>query len=307
MKIKLKFWLITFSSLAVFMLLNIGIGQTDAERLSETHPMITEFCFDGKVNDWSVDRIVRKYHKSTNDFFNANIERIMKDIDEGLQAPPTLDQFENSPHQDLCKDKEDYICRTLVVCKDNSSPYCVGVNSLGFIPDKYEAYNTNVLEKKDYDYLKYSYFCYHAALEVKKNEVLEDSSFRVLDQCGDPDFSKNALCRKQAECQSSGDPSCEIELRELRNRYDNKRGVFGLASSVAQKADFIDEELGRSKEALDVTLDTYAQLQTAWKMHIKYIDIYQSLVKYRDHLAKIRRQAELFPARFIDASTTACK
>ena len=78
------------------------------------------------------------------------------------------------------------------------------------------------------------------------------------------------------------------------------------ALEISGRQDAIEREIDSAKQTLDVTLATYDELKTAWAMHIRYVEIYESLVKYRDKMVEIRDQVEDFPSKFIDATTTMC-
>ena len=78
------------------------------------------------------------------------------------------------------------------------------------------------------------------------------------------------------------------------------------ALEVSARVDAIKREIDASKRALDQTLSAYNELKTAWPMHVRFIEIYKDLVKYRDKMIEVRHQVEEFPAKFIAATTTAC-
>jgi len=84
----------------------------------------------------------------------------------------------------------------------------------------------------------------------------------------------------------------------------SSQGQAVLAMSARLEA--IVREKTAAKRALDQTLAAYNELRTAWPMHKKYMQIYESLIKYRDKMVEIRNQVEEFPSKFIDASTTKC-
>ncbi|MEZ4086843.1 MAG: hypothetical protein R3B71_00650 [Candidatus Gracilibacteria bacterium] len=81
---------------------------------------------------------------------------------------------------------------------------------------------------------------------------------------------------------------------------------YQKALEVSARVDAINREIDVAKRALDQTLSAYNELKTAWPMHVRFIEIYQDLVKYRDKMIEVRHQVEEFPAKFIDATTTAC-
>lgn len=78
------------------------------------------------------------------------------------------------------------------------------------------------------------------------------------------------------------------------------------ALEMSARLEAVKREIDSAKQTLDVTLATYDELKTAWAMHNRYIEIYESLVKYRDKMVEIRHQIEEFPAKFINATTTMC-
>lgn len=84
--------------------------------------------------------------------------------------------------------------------------------------------------------------------------------------------------------------------------------IYQLQKSMEMSArlDAVTREIDSAKQTLDVTLATYNELKTAWAMHKRYVEIYESLVKYRDKMVEIRHQVEDFPSKFIDATTTMC-
>jgi hypothetical protein len=313
----LKFVLISAGAMLCFMLVNIGFGvaQEPTNPQQNLENYLGEFCFDGKVSEMSSNQITKTYIKTTNDFFNENIEYIMTHIDEDFPAP-TLDGYENSSAKGLCKD-DDYSCKMLAVCQGNRSAYCLAVNLTGINPNKYNSagYDLAKLDSSKFNYLRYSYFCYHAALNSKKNDVLEESGQSILARCPDSceenddaceELQSHPICRAKSRCGTAQTPECQADIDQLVLAENQGFTLAGLSTSVSEKVSAIENELNRAKNALDTTVDTYSQLQSAWKMHLNYVDVFQALVKYRDHLVDIRQQTDNFPSRFIDATTTKC-
>jgi hypothetical protein len=89
--------------------------------------------------------------------------------------------------------------------------------------------------------------------------------------------------------------------QQANNNYQEQKAV-----TVGTKVQVITDKVLQAKKVLDQTLSAYDQLRLAWSMHKKYIQIYNSLIKYRDLLKEIRRAVETFPSKFIDASSTKC-
>ena len=90
------------------------------------------------------------------------------------------------------------------------------------------------------------------------------------------------------------------------DEWANTKLQNGRAVAVGAKVQAITDKVLQAKKVLDQTLSAYDQLRLAWSMHKKYIQIYNSLIKYRDLLKEIRRAVETFPSKFIDASSTKC-
>jgi hypothetical protein len=89
--------------------------------------------------------------------------------------------------------------------------------------------------------------------------------------------------------------------QEVNKIYQEQKAI-----TVGVKMQVIEDKLLQAKKAMDQTLAAYDQLRIAWEMHKTYIQIYKKLIKYRDLLKQIRRAVEIFPAKFIDASSTKC-
>lgn len=79
-----------------------------------------------------------------------------------------------------------------------------------------------------------------------------------------------------------------------------------LALHMSTCLEGIEREISSSKRALDVTLQAYDELKTAWPMHKRYTEVYESLLKFRDKMVEIRHHTEAYPSKFIDATTTQC-
>lgn len=300
---------------ALFMIGNIVFSQAQAQtgdELQNEQTYLQNFCFDGKVNDIDTSALTQIYTQKTNEFFNENIKKIMENPGLTENVPSAADYGQNGAPQ-LCNDPTDYTCKMISVCHDNASAFCVGVKSLGFAPEKYKNYKKDLLDK-DFGQLKYSYFCYKAALEYKQDDVLEETGQKLLKMCDDSEmvsFIPKDLCEQKSRLDAQTDPILQAEERNKLNsilkNYGYDYSVTVIGSNLAEKSAQIQLEVARAKRALDFTLDAYSQLRDAWQLHIKYIDIYQELVKYRDNLVAVRKQTDVFPFRFIDATTTQCK
>lgn len=342
----------------------ISLAASGAGVLHTKESFLTDFCFNGQTNKMSSSDIMRIYTKKTNDLFNTHIRNIMKNPD--VEVPPVnFDTPESSAKiKSLCN-KEDMTCQAIAACSlqvedknkvtSNDSAYCLAVMATGFTADNYSHYNKEV--DTDMDVLKYSYFCYKAAMESKNNDVFDGTPQGLLKQCdkgGDKVSSLKIsdICSLYEKVKEEADPVKKGQMEdELAKKIAGSSAIIpaspmadfwagfksggssilmgaldvtdkltlGLTSTVGLSPDladfanksvrkqaFIESEIQKAKTALDQALDAYSRLQSAWKMHVGYVDVFELLVRYRDHLVAIRKQTDQFPFRFVDASTTKC-
>jgi len=276
---------VLLGSMTALMLIGVGFGRAQTKPVTAPNPdsFVNEFCFDGKISEMDVSDLVDVYTKETNDYFNDKIRNIMTRVHENVPTP-SLEDY-NTKGGALCQDNNgresaDMTCQSIAVCNPKSSseatnpsrhPYCLAVTLMGVPSTKISNYNYGELKK--IRSLKYSYFCYKAALDLKRDSIYDKTEWGGLYQ--------GAATRMTAN-------------------------LVDFNDSARARIIFIDEEVKRAKMALDQALDAYSQLKTAWQMHVGYADIFAELVKYRDHLVAIRKQTDVFPIRFINASTTKC-
>ena len=344
---------VLLGSVFVLMLVGVVTGRSQADNnpfsgIRSSDPVedyVDSFCFDGKVGPMDVEDLVNEYTKHTNDYFNEKIKYIMKHTDDKVPSP----SLEGEKYRELCQEF-DMTCQAIAVCNLNADealkahPFCIAVTLTGIPPHKafnYDKnYNTNHVfpnwsNLENIEPLKYSYFCYKAALDKKRDAIWDGSPQALLNKCG-TEFQKpedKEICDLKAQIEAETDSSKKSGLQtRLTYAISERRGWWGpwadmgpialtsatsvttvftgkqpdFIDSAAKRIKFIDEEIVRSKTALDQTLDAYSQLNTAWKMHVQYMDIFSELVKYRDHLVNVRKQTDVFPFRFIDATTTKC-
>lgn len=316
------------ASLWVVMIVSTAFGQDSAAPIAHNaDSFVNNFCFEGKVATMDVSDLTKKYSDMTNQFFNTNIAYIMTNAT--LEIPSIdLNDF-NTKGGALCRDasgtkvSNDLACQAIELCKDNKSAYCVGVTLLGFSPERYQNYDEAKL--KEYPQLQYSYFCYLAALNTKVNSIYDGTPAAILAKCDavpPNEFADEGVCKLKKEIAEEKSPGRKADLERQMESLLSKgaywqtsataplssltMSIVDLSDKSAQRVKFIDEEIKRSKQALDQTLDAYSQLRTAWAMHVKYMDIFADLVKYRDYLVAIRKQTDTFQFKFIDATTTKC-
>lgn len=307
----------------------VVIGQTPEADLQTAESFVDKFCFNGEVANMDVSDLVDEYTDKTNQFFNEKIRYIMTNLNKD-EPTPDLNTYKGG----FCKDKDgkevsDLTCQSIAVCSSTEEykahPYCVAVLALGFSADNYGHYDAASLQ--NVEQLKYSYMCYRAALNSKRNSLYDGTPQGIFEKCdrgitnvGSKDISK--ICTLYKNWKDEQDPTKKaVAEKELNKELDTKRWwstnykaaitsatatLIDLGDSTAKKVEFIDQEVQRAKDALDKTLDAYSQMRMAWKLHVKYMDNFAELVKYRDYLVSIRKKTDTFPFKFIDATTTKC-
>jgi len=127
------------------------------------------------------------------------------------------------------------------------------------------------------------------------------------------EYRRSLSCRKNALFSSTADKDTAysaytkfmiIGEKNEEQAINATQGARVMEISARLKA--IDTEIDVAKQALDKTMVAYEELKAAWPMHKRYMQIYDSLVKYRDMMSEMRHQAEDLPNKFIDATTTKC-
>lgn len=326
---------VLLGSLMILMFIGatFGLAQTTTTPPQDAKTFVDQFCFDGKVSKMDVSDLVNVYTEKTNAYFNTQIAYIMTKPDEAVPNPNLEDYSKTGGG--LCRDSNgqeisDMTCQSIAICNPETSdpatspvahPYCIGVTLLGVPPEKVTNYNYERLQK--IEQLKYSYFCYKSALDQKRDALYDSTPQGILAKCTNgSEFADQKICDLKSKMDSEQDPKKKAQLESDLAYELNQMGWWSTSyrsagtsltanlidfnDSTPKKVKFIDEEIKRAKQAMDQTLDAYSQLKSAWQMHVRYMDIFAELVKYRDHLVEIRKQTDAFPFRFIDATSTKC-
>lgn len=104
----------------------------------------------------------------------------------------------------------------------------------------------------------------------------------------------------------------EEKLRSMENDYDvdANTDISSLNSAITQALydrEQIEIEIQAARDTLDLTLAVYNQIQTVYPLHKEMADLIGNMETYRDNLAAIRGQMELYPSRFNNATSATCK
>ncbi len=319
--------------MGLVMLLGAASGKAEDSGVAEPYDansFVDYFCFDGKLGEMDVGDVIKEYKKQTNDFFNQKIAATMSNPQEEVPTPD-LGKYKAMGNA-LCTSSGagDLTCQSIAICNSTRTdakispanhPYCLGVTLLGVPPFKYDHYDYSKL--KALPQLKYSYFCFKAALDRKRDDIYDSTPLGILAKCDNgSEYADNDICQLKSKLDSEKDPNKKAKIQDDLNYQINQRrwwstsylgavssltgNLLDLTDSTASKIKSIDAEIIKAKTALDQTLDAYSQLRTSWQMHVRYIDIFNELVKYRDHLVEVRKQTDAFSLKFIDATTTKC-
>lgn len=102
-----------------------------------------------------------------------------------------------------------------------------------------------------------------------------------------------------------------MALEGKRNLIAETKGELFVDSltairKIVSRNTSVDEQINIAKKTLDQTLSAYDQLRLAWPLHQKYIQIYKDLETFRDNLVKVRQQTDVYPAKFVDVTTSKC-
>jgi len=222
-------------------LLNANDADTRVDFSSSQQEFQDRYC---DYNGLSGSEIQKKFLRSTNDLFNANIQILAdnekkrnEELARGGQAdnvnlanvPPQESDFEKSPFKSLCKDQNDFQCKMFAVCKNNASSYCVGINAMGFSPRFAGKYNTEEINN-NFSYLKTSYSCYKSAMELKKDDVKEASDMRKIQDCLSGLNSDSALCKKVDELEKTSNKDKKTQLNsEIRAILSSEASLTNIS------------------------------------------------------------------------------
>lgn len=111
-----------------------------------------------------------------------------------------------------------------------------------------------------------------------------------------------ATARKKLQERLKKEPGRSIEAleKEIAPTYQD------LISAVQELDATIDRELEIAQQTLELAVAAYDELHIAWALHTKYLDLIDQLEDYRNAIAEIRDEVELFPFTFFNVQTTQC-
>ncbi len=125
------------------------------------------------------------------------------------------------------------------------------------------------------------------------------------DQCGENNYSTYCLAVTVAKEYDQYAVAMDKRKSYIKITEENMTLTQASLTTINQRNE-VENELNRSKLALDMAVKTYDEILVSYKLHMQYEKIIKSLTKYNKKLIEYRKEVEKLPGKFIDASTTQC-
>lgn len=246
-----------------------------------------------------IDEVISLYHNNMNDEFNRYIKLLMTNLDKNP---------DDQEGKAFGTDKKPLTATQCMNDPNNYSTFCVAVNLLGAsgnncnppVKNDGTPFVTLKDDMKDFCALGADavpvkgYLNFAAALRKRTNKIFQTSQ----EQNAWNDYITATTCA-----------GISSDLCDQAKQNKDAQTVYQTqkALEISSNLTKVQNEIVTAKNTLDQTLSAYDQLRTAWPMHKKYVEVYSLLEQYRDLLVDVRHQTDLFPNKFIDLTTTACK
>ncbi len=137
----------------------------------------------------------------------------------------------------------------------------------------------------------------------------EATAYVSADECSDANVSTYCLAVLLNEYLLD----FELKLRSMEtdlDLYDEEdTAITDLDSAFVKVLNDnakIDREIKVARSSLDLTLAVYNQVASVYPLHKEMADLILNMENYRNNLAEIRRQMELYPSRFNNATSPYC-
>ncbi len=124
------------------------------------------------------------------------------------------------------------------------------------------------------------------------------------DECSENNYS--TYCLAMTVAKEYDLYNAALGKRKAVTNPQEEETVDQLALRTIAEHNEIKNELDRSKKALDISIKTYDELLAAYRMHLQYEKIIESITKYNKKLIEFREEVDKLPGKFIDATTTQC-
>lgn len=98
-------------------------------------------------------------------------------------------------------------------------------------------------------------------------------------------------------------------LASIKNSLEdgNSSTIKGRLGELIEKSNAIEKEVDKAKAIMEGTVAAYTEFAIAYPMHRKYQEIINDLLKYKLSLKDVRQKIDLFPLKFIDATSSQCQ
>lgn len=125
------------------------------------------------------------------------------------------------------------------------------------------------------------------------------------DECSENNYSTFCLAMASAEEYEKFKEAILKRKGYITLNPDDQSLDFASLTAVSQGSE-IDNELTRSRKALDLALATYNEVLPAYRTHLKYLELIKALTDYNKKFSEFRKEVEKLPGKFIDATTAKC-
>lgn len=150
-------------------------------------------------------------------------------------------------------------------------------------------------------------------IKGKGTDTLPYNQNGNLDPAGCDDKNVTTLCLSVAALEYFEDFKVAMAIRSERFWKEEEEGddlqslsINDILITQSLRAEAIAQEVTVAEIALDRSLAAYNELRVAYPIHKQYEQIIVDLTKYRDALADVRDEIELYPSKLLDASTPSC-
>jgi len=126
------------------------------------------------------------------------------------------------------------------------------------------------------------------------------------DECPENNYSTYCLAMTAAKEYEQFKTALQARKKVVEIGTDPNATLQDVTMQAFSKVNEINQELVRSKKALDSALQNYSELRIAYPMHLQYLEVIKNLTEYNKKLTNLRKEVEKVPPKFIDASTAQC-
>lgn len=135
----------------------------------------------------------------------------------------------------------------------------------------------------------------------------KDSLEQIVEKCNADEPNVSSYCVSMEALALYGKYVERLALLKGSLEPEPDSNVQTLLLETAARNEFAEKEARDAKDVLEATMSAYEEFYNAYPMHQKYQDIITTLLKYKLALKDIRKEVQLFPLKFVDATSSYCK